>query len=250
MPCLTTALTRSVLLMLLLILLSPVRQFTVTPVFAEPDRYLDRARMVRELRQHGHAETRVTDERVLAAMGRVPRHRFVPSASVGRAYEDRPLAIGMGQTISQPYIVALMSQLAEVAPGMKVLEVGTGSGYQAAVLAELTDQVYSIEIIAPLAEAVRQRFNRLGYSRIASREGDGYYGWPTHAPFDRILVTAAARHIPPPLLEQLKPGGRMVIPVGPKWGSQRLLLVLKDKQGKVSTRSLLPVVFVPLTGGR
>ncbi len=259
--------------------------WSFSTAWAEPDRHAERARMVRELQQHGSGETLVTDPRVLAAMAAVPRHQFVPASEASRAYADRPLAIGMGQTISQPYIVALMTQLAAVEPGMKVLEVGTGSGYQAAILAQLTDHVYSIEIIVPLAVAAQQRFARLGLSRIVAREGDGYFGWQgqgwqgqgwqgqdwpskgwpekgwpkqdgpeqgwsEQVSFDRILVTAAARHIPPPLLQQLKPGGRMVIPVGPKWGSQRLLLVLKDDEGKVSTRSLLPVVFVPLTGGR
>ena len=217
---------------------------------AQSERAPERSQMVLQLQEYGSGETRVTDKQVLDAMRRVPRHLFVPDSRAAAAYDDRPLPIGMGQTISQPYIVALMTQLAQVSTGMKVLEVGTGSGYQAAVLAELTDKVYSIEIITPLAVAASARFQHLGLHRITSREGDGYYGWEEHAPFDRILVTAAARHIPPPLLEQLQPGGRMVIPVGPKWGSQRLLLVLKDEAGEVTTRSLLPVVFVPLTGGR
>jgi protein-L-isoaspartate(D-aspartate) O-methyltransferase len=157
--------------------------------------------------------------------------------------------IGFGQTISQPYIVALMTQLADVRPGMKVLEVGTGSGYQAAVLYELTDQVYTIEIITPLAKRTHGLFEELGLTGIQAKEGDGYYGWAPGAVFDRILVTAAAEHIPPPLLRQLNPGGRMVIPVGPKWGNQELLLVTKSASGEVSTRALLPVRFVPLTGG-
>lgn len=212
------------------------------------DREAERDLMVQQLQHHGSPATRVTDEAVLAAMRAVPRHRFVPRAQRSQAYADSPLSIGHGQTISQPYIVALMTQMAEVSAGMKVLEVGTGSGYQAAVLAELTDEVYTLEIIAPLARAVAERFERLGLNTINAREGDGYCGWEEHAPFDRIVVTAAAAHIPPPLVEQLKPGGRMVIPVGPKWGAQRLMLVLKDDAGQVTTRSVLPVRFVPLTG--
>jgi protein-L-isoaspartate(D-aspartate) O-methyltransferase len=205
--------------------------------------------MVRTIRQYSGAATAVTDERVLQAMGHVPRHSFVPASERSHAYRDSPVPIGFGQTISQPYIVALMSQLADVQPGMKVLEVGTGSGYQAAVLYELTDQVYTIEIIAPLAECTHGLFEELGLTGIQAKEGDGYYGWAPGAAFDRILVTAAAEHIPPPLLRQLNPGGRMVIPVGPKWGNQELLLVTKSASGEVSTRALLPVRFVPLTGG-
>lgn len=219
-----------------------------TAAIGEDNRHLERQRMVDQLQRHGSGVTAVTDEAVLAAMGNVPRHRFVPSRQRNRAYQDRPLPIGHGQTISQPYIVALMSQLADVEPGMRVLEVGTGSGYQAAVLAELTDQVYTIEIIEPLARQAAARFEELGYDNITAREGDGYYGWEEHAPFDRIVVTAAAEHIPPPLVEQLKPGGHMVIPVGSRWGSQRLLQVFKDEANKVRTRILLPVRFVPLTG--
>ena len=213
------------------------------------EREAERDLMVRQLQHHGSGNARITDEAVVAAMRAVPRHRFVPRAQRSRAYADSPLPIGHGQTISQPYIVALMTQLAAVAPGMKVLEVGTGSGYQAAVLAQLTDRVYTLEIISPLARGVAERFKRLGLDTISASEGDGYYGWEQHAPFDRIVVTAAAAHIPPPLVEQLKPGGRMVIPVGPKWGAQRLMLVLKDEAGQVTTRSILPVRFVPLTGG-
>ena len=205
--------------------------------------------MVQTIRQYSEAAIAVTDERVLRAMGHVPRHRFVPASERSHAYRDSPVPIGFGQTISQPYIVALMTQLADVQPGMKVLEVGTGSGYQAAVLYALTDQVCTIEIIVPLAERTHRLFEVLRLNGIQAREGDGYYGWAPGAAFDRILVTAAAEHIPPPLLRQLKPGGRMVIPVGPKWGNQELLLVTKDANGVVATRALLPVRFVPLTGG-
>ena len=188
--------------------------------------------------------------RVMGAMDAVPRHRFVPARSVGSAYANRPLPIGHGQTISQPYIVALMTELLAPQPGHVMLEVGTGSGYQAAVLAELVERVYTIEIIAPLAESAEARLKELGYRDIHVKMGDGYYGWPEHGPYDGIIVTAAAGSIPPPLVEQLKPGGRMVIPVGAPFHTQELILLRKDKQGRVTTTSVLPVVFVPLTGQR
>jgi protein-L-isoaspartate(D-aspartate) O-methyltransferase len=186
--------------------------------------------------------------RVLAALDRVPRHEFVAPALRAEAYQNRPLPIGHGQTISQPYIVALMTDLLGVGEGDVVLEVGTGSGYQAAVLAELVRAVYSIEIIEPLAVEARARLARLGYRNVTVRHGDGYYGWQAHAPFDGIVVTAAAGHIPPPLVRQLKPGGRMVIPVGEQFMVQQLVLVEKDAAGKITARQLLPVRFVPLTG--
>jgi protein-L-isoaspartate(D-aspartate) O-methyltransferase len=195
-----------------------------------------------------HIGTERLTPAVAAAMGRVPRHEFVPLGRKRYAYENRPFAIGYGQTISQPYIVALMTELARLQPDEKVLEVGTGSGYQAAVLAELTDQVFTIEIIEPLGRRAEARFRELGYDTIQSRVGDGYYGWQEAAPFDAILVTAAADHIPPPLIRQLKPGGHMVIPVGGRFQVQQLLVVEKDEQGKVRTRQILPVRFVPLTG--
>jgi protein-L-isoaspartate(D-aspartate) O-methyltransferase len=219
------------------------------PYPALGERREEREAMVRTIRQYSGMAAAVTDERVIQAMHHVPRHCFVPSQESTHAYRNSPVPIGFGQTISQPYIVALMTQLADVRTGMKVLEVGTGSGYQAAVLYELTDQVYTIEIIVPLAERTRRLFADLGLSGIHAKEGDGYHGWSPGAAFDRILVTAAAEHIPPPLLRQLKPGGRMVIPVGPKWGNQELLLVTKSASGEVATRALLPVRFVPLTGG-
>jgi len=178
----------------------------------------------------------------------VPRHEFVPEAQRRHAYENRPLAIGHGQTISQPYIVALMTSLARPAPGQKILEVGTGSGYQAAVLAEAGASVYSVEIIEPLARQAAQRLRVLGYRNVQTRIGDGYYGWKEHAPYDAIVVTAAASSIPPPLIAQLKPGGRMVIPVGSSFFTQTLMLVEKRADGRVRTRQLLPVQFVPLTG--
>jgi len=185
---------------------------------------------------------------VLAALGRVPRHEFVPVAERDRAYRNQPLPIGYGQTISQPYIVAVMTELLDPRPGDRVLEVGTGSGYQAAVLAELVKEVYTIEIIEPLGLAARKRLKTLGYDNVTVRIGDGYYGWPEKGPFDGIVVTAAASHVPPPLLAQLKPGGRMVIPVGSHFLTQQLVLIEKKTDGTLQTRQLLPVMFVPLTG--
>jgi protein-L-isoaspartate(D-aspartate) O-methyltransferase len=187
----------------------------------------------------------ITDPRVLVAMGTVPRHRFVPEAMAPRAYGDYPLPIGEDQTISQPYIVALMTQWAEVAPGDKVLEVGTGSGYQAAVLAELTDKVFSIEIRPELARQAAARLKDLGYGRVQVRSGDGYQGWPEAAPFDAILVTAAAPRVPPALTAQLKEGGRLVIPLGPAGGAQ-ILVRYRKVQGKLVQEASLAVRFVPL----
>lgn len=187
----------------------------------------------------------IKDERVLAAIGKVPRHKFVPKSQVRHAYEDYPLPIGYGQTISQPYIVALMTELLQLSPKDKVLEIGTGSGYQAAVLAEIVDSVFSVEIIRKLGESARQRMKNLGYKNVAVKVADGYYGWREHAPYDAIIVTAAAEYIPPPLLEQLKEGGRMVIPIGPVFFVQNLVLVEK-KRGRITTRNIIPVRFVPL----
>jgi protein-L-isoaspartate(D-aspartate) O-methyltransferase len=198
--------------------------------------------MVRE-----HIESRgIQDSVTLRALRTVPRHEFVPAASRGRAYGDHPLPIGYGQTISQPYIVAYMTEVLAPRPGMRVLEVGTGSGYQAAVLAEAGVDVLSIEIVEALASAARDRLERLGYRNVRVRHADGFFGWPEGAPFDAIIVTAAAGFIPPPLVEQLKPGGRMVIPVGSVYGTQTLILVEETPDGDVRTRSLLPVRFVPL----
>ena len=188
------------------------------------------------------------DPRVMTAIARVPRHEFVPATQRRHAYDNRPLSIGFGQTISQPYIVALMSDLIKPRPGDSVLELGTGSGYQAAMLAELTGHVYSIEIIEELGEQAAGRLSRLGYDNVTTRIGDGYYGWEEHAPFDAIVVTAAASHVPPPLVAQLKPGGRMVIPVGSRFLTQQLVLIEKDPGGQLITRQILPVMFVPLTG--
>jgi len=185
----------------------------------------------------------------LAALGRTERHLYVPEAVRAAAYANRPLPIGHGQTISQPFIVALMTDLLRVGPGDRVLEVGTGSGYQAAVLAELDVTVFTLEIVEPLAVEAKTRLANLGYDRVAVRHGDGYYGWPGKGPFDAVIVTAAASHIPPPLIEQLRPGGRMVIPVGSRFHTQHLMLVEKAADGTPSVRQLLPVRFVPLTGG-
>lgn len=190
------------------------------------------------------------DERVMSVLARVPRHEFVPADQVAFAYRNRPLPIGHGQTISQPYIVALMTDLARAEPDHKVLEVGTGSGYQAAVMAHLTRAVYTIEIIEPLGLLAVQRLKTLGYTNVQVRVGDGYNGWEEHAPYDSILVTAAASHVPPPLVRQLKAGGRMVVPVGAAFMVQQLMLIEKNLDGTVSTRQILPVTFVPLTGKR
>ena len=208
-----------------------------------------RRALVAELRREAAGDrgglTRI-DEQVLAVLGRVPRHAYVPASQQAHAYDNRPLAIGHGQTISQPYIVALMTTLAQPRRGQKILEVGTGSGYQAAVLAESGAAVHTIEIVEPLAKQAAQRLR--AYRNVRTRIGDGYYGWKEAAPFDAIVVTAAASSIPPPLLAQLKPGGRMVIPVGSSFFTQTLLLVQKDAAGRVRTRQVLPVRFVPLTG--
>ena len=189
------------------------------------------------------------DPAVMAAIDRVPRHEFVPEDVRPSAYANRPLSIGHGQTISQPYIVALMTHLLGVEPGAGVLEIGTGSGYQAAVLAELAADVHTIEIVEPLARQAARRFARLGYDGVHTRLGDGYYGWSEAAPFEAIIVTAAAAHVPPPLVEQLAPGGVLVIPVGEPFAVQLLLLVRKRANGEVTVRQILPVRFVPLTGG-
>jgi protein-L-isoaspartate(D-aspartate) O-methyltransferase len=211
------------------------------PAEAEP-REQERLHMVsRQIEGRG-----VRDARVLEAMRKVPRHRFVPESQGAYAYEDRPLPIGHRQTISQPYIVALMSELARVKPGDKVLEVGTGSGYQAAVLAEMGVKVFSIEIVEPLAKRAKATLDALGYGkRVTVRHGDGYAGWPEHAPFDAIVVTAAPPKIPEPLKQQLKVGGHLVIPVGKHY--QSLLRVTRTKEG-FREESVIPVRFVPMTG--
>jgi len=189
------------------------------------------------------------DPAVMQAMRNVPRHEFVPPEQRRRAYQNRPLPIGHGQTISQPLIVALMTDLLEVDGDDRVFELGTGSGYQAAVLSQLVDRVYSVEIIPALGERAGETLRRLGYENVETRVGDGYHGWEEAAPFDAIMVTAAGDHIPPPLVRQLKPGGRMVLPVGSRFFTQQLVLVTKQEDGSVTTREILPVSFVPLTGG-
>jgi protein-L-isoaspartate(D-aspartate) O-methyltransferase len=222
---------------------------------AEPDHAAERAEMVRVIERHAAqpgsavAGARLSP-RVLEVMGIVPRHEFVPDHLKGDAYADRPLPIGFGQTISQPFIVAIMTDLLRVGKNDVVIEIGTGSGYQAAVLAHLIRRVYTIEIIPGLAESAADRLRRLGYSNIETRVGDGYYGWEEAGPFDGVVVTAAATGIPPPLIRQLKPGGRMVIPVGAPFALQYLTLVELDTERRVTTRQLLPVAFVPLTGQR
>jgi len=190
----------------------------------------------------------VTDARVLEAMRTVPRHRFVPADARPEAYRDHPLPIGHGQTISQPFMVGFMTDQLEIEPEDVILEIGTGSGYQAAVLAELARKVYTIEIVAPLAEQADKTLKTLGYENIAVRHGDGYRGWPEHAPFDKIMVTAAPEDIPKPLIEQLKPGGKLVIPVGPNDSTQYLVVLEKLEDGTTRQRRVMPVRFVPFTG--
>ena len=219
-----------------------------TPSSAHDDMLAAIAVSVRN--SHEYTGLAELDERVMAAMAAVPREQFVLPAYRHLAYQNTPLPIAAGQTISQPLIVALMTHLLDPQPGDVVLEVGTGSGYQAAVLAELVSQVYSVEIVEELATEAAGVLARLGYDNVTVRAGDGYAGWPEHAPFDGIIVTAAAEEIPPPLLQQLKPGGKLVIPVGEEHGYQELLLVEVGDNGQVRERSMLPVRFVPLTGER
>jgi protein-L-isoaspartate(D-aspartate) O-methyltransferase len=192
----------------------------------------------------------VRDRAVLEALQSVPRDKFVPPDLADQAYSDNPLPIGFGQTISQPYIVGYMSELLGLQPGHKVLEIGTGSGYQAAVLSLLARDVYSIEIVSELGAQARERLERLGYSKVHVRIGDGYKGWPEEAPFDRILLTAAPHEIPQPLLDQLAPGGRLVAPVGPTYGAQEIIVVDKDANGNLTRRTDLPVRFVPMVPGK
>ena len=194
-----------------------------------------------QIRQRG-----VRDPRVLAAMEKIPRERFVPPDQVSRAYDDAPLPIGEGQTISQPYIVAYMSELLDVRPEHRVLEIGTGSGYQAAVLAELAREVYTIEIVSPLAKSASATLAALGYRNVHVKDGDGYAGWPEHAPFDRIIVTAAPDEIPKPLLDQLAPGGRLIAPVGSQFETQ-WITVVDRREGGLVERQTIPVRFVPFT---
>ena len=222
-------------------------------VIAEDDFKRQRHALVGIIKTHVMATSdflnqKSLDERVFDAIRKVPRHEFVPDSQRPYAYENWPLSIGYGQTISQPYIVAVMTDLLKLKKTDRVLEIGTGSGYQAAILAELADSVYTIEIIEELGRQAAENLKRTGYGAVHTRIGDGYYGWETEAPFDGIIVTAVASHIPPPLLKQLKPGGRMIIPVGAQFMTQYLVLVTKDANEKITTRQILPVSFVPLTG--
>lgn len=210
---------------------------------AEDDKYTRQRREMVDRQIHRRG---IRDQRVLDTMRRVPRHRFVPERLQSQAYDDNPLPIGHGQTISQPYIVALMTELVRPQPGDRALDIGTGCGYQAAVLSELLREVYSIEIVEPLAKEARQRLNQLGYTNVDVRLGDGYAGWEEHAPFQIIIVAAAPDHVPQPLLDQLAVGGRMVIPVGR--GLQELVLIEKLPDGSLKRTNVAPVAFVPMTG--
>ena len=213
----------------------------------------DMQRMINDIEMEVHMTRHLIGknslaERVMAAMKKVPRHEFLPPDLLYCAYDNGPVPIGSGQTISQPYIVALMSDLLATKPGDTILEIGTGSGYQAAILSQLVQQVYSVEIIPELAETARIRLGRLGYDNIEVRNADGYFGWPLHAPYDGAIVTAAAPHIPPALIEQLRPGARLVIPVGLPYSYQELIVVEKKTNGEIETEKILGVSFVPLTG--
>jgi protein-L-isoaspartate(D-aspartate) O-methyltransferase len=219
---------------------------TAVPLLGQSEEKFAQQRQAMVARQLAGRD--IDDKQVLEAMRTVPRHRFVPADERRNSYADRPLPIGYGQTISQPYIVAYMCQEAGVDADSRVLEVGTGSGYHGSVLAQIADTVYTMEIVPELAERAGGAIESLGYGNLVPRHGDGYYGWPEAAPFDAIVVTAAPDHIPPPLIEQLAEGGRMVIPVGNPFFTQFLVLVEK-RNGQVSSRQLLPVRFVPLTGG-
>ena len=229
-----------------------VALLTFTASADDADYAIARAAMVNELRLYAtlarDTGEEALDEDVMRALGTVERHEFVPARQKPFAYENRPLPIGHGQTISQPYIVAMMTDLIEPGHDDIVLEIGTGSGYQAAILAKLVQRVYSIEIIKPLADEATARLARLGYANVTTKLGDGYYGWEEHAPFDAIVVTAASSHIPPSLVRQLRPGGRMIIPVGGQFMTQQLLLLEKTKDDEIITRQIAPVLFVPLTG--
>jgi protein-L-isoaspartate(D-aspartate) O-methyltransferase len=220
------------------------------PAAAQQEPDPDRWRQERERLVDEHiAAAGIRDPATLAALRTVPRHEFVPPSEQAHAYEDIPLPIGHGQTISQPAVVAMMTELVKPRPGLRVLEIGTGSGYQAAVLAATGARVWTVEIFEVLADEARARLARLGYTSVVVRHGDGYAGWPDEAPFDAIVVTAAADSIPPALLEQLAPNGRLVMPVGEPATHQQLVLVRKSRTGKLTTRELLPVRFVPLLRG-
>jgi len=213
------------------------------------ERVEERAQMVTmQIEKPFDIRTPVRDPNVLKAMRIVPRHAFVGPAEQRLAYADHPLPIGYDQTISQPYIVAFMTEALKLDPNDKVLEIGTGSGYQAAVCAEIAQEVYTIEIVEELAKSAKERVKKLGYPNVFVKAGDGYFGWPEKAPFDAIIGTAAAGRVPPPLLEQLKPGGRMILPYGSAYGFQYLLLITKDQKGNLHRENVMAVRFVPMTG--
>ncbi len=241
---------RSWFVVALLLLLRPA------PAFAQDgfDFETARAQMVRVIQLEAYVTSEVTgvteiDARVLAAMGKVPRHEFVAEPLARYAYEDTPLPIDFEQNLTQPFIAALMTHLLQVEPGDTVFETGTDSGYQAAVLAELGAHVYSVEVIEPLAQSAAERLKRLDYRDVAVKAGDGYFGWAEHGPYDAILVKEAVDHLPLPLVGQLKPGARMVVPIGPATGAQELTVIEKDAQGNVRRTRVLPVRFAPLQGG-
>ncbi len=222
-------------------------------MIAEDPYTKERARMVQEIEAEVEHTSRLTgkgsfDARVMVVMNKVARHKFVPSDKEPFAYLNEPLNIGFGQTISQPYIVGLMTDLLALRNDDIVLEVGTGCGYQTAILSELAKQVYTVEVIRGLSEQAQERLSAMGGTNIEFRVADGYHGWSQHAPFDAIMVTAAAETIPKSLVDQLKPGGRMAIPVGTSYSGQTLMLVQKDKAGSITQKRILPVAFVPLTG--
>jgi protein-L-isoaspartate(D-aspartate) O-methyltransferase len=207
----------------------------------------ERNRLANSIRNYAQPIREPADRRILNAIREVPRHLLVPASQRPFAYQNRPLPIGEDQTISQPSLVALMTHLLRPSESDVMLEVGTGSGYQAAILSRLVNHVYTIEIVEPLARRSARQLADLGYANVTVRQGDGYAGWPEHGPFDGIIVTAGAPHVPKPLLDQLKPGGRMVIPVGPAGSVQRLKLITKDRLGRVREEEVIPVRFVPLT---
>jgi protein-L-isoaspartate(D-aspartate) O-methyltransferase len=244
---------RSPLIAVALLTMATAAGLAIPGSMAEPDYALARAEMVRTIELHAREAGLALrgspiSPAVLDVLRATPRHEFVPEGLRDASYADHALPIGYGQTISQPFIVALMTAVLDLGPTAVVLEVGTGSGYQAAVLAQLVRQVYTIELIPALAERAANRLARLGYVNASVVQGDGYYGLRQAAPFDAIIVTAAASYLPPPLLQQLTPGGRMVIPVGPPFGLQHLTVLERDSESRVKTRQILPVRFVPLTG--
>ncbi|WP_332811439.1 protein-L-isoaspartate(D-aspartate) O-methyltransferase [Sphingomonas sp.] len=237
----------SLLPALALLGIGPTQAAAVAPADEAGEYQAARERLVDFIHDYPRAIGERPDPRILAALRQVPRHLFVPEAARAEAYQDYPLPIGKDQTISQPSLVALMTHLLRPKPGDVILEVGTGSGYQAAILSPLVGKVYSIEIVEALARQATRRLDELGYGNVQVRHGDGYLGWPEHAPFDGIIVTAGAPHVPKPLLDQLKRGGHMVIPVGSTLANQELKVITKDQRGRLSERTIIGVRFVPLT---